>query len=54
MAKKVITILEEADGVVIEIRTNGRRVNYECEDLDEALEILPHLDELQEVPNEKA
>jgi len=54
MAKKVITILEEADGVVIEIRTNGRCVSYECEDLDEALETLPHLDELQEVPNEKA
>ena len=49
MAKKVITILEEADGVVIEIRTNGRRINYECEDLDEALETLPHLDELNEV-----
>jgi hypothetical protein len=47
MAKKVITILEEADGVVIEIRTNGHRVSYECEDLDEALETLPHLDELQ-------
>ncbi|WP_157066238.1 hypothetical protein [Pseudoalteromonas arabiensis] len=47
MAKKVITILEEAEGVVIEIRTNGRSVKYECEDLDEAFEVLPHLDELQ-------
>ncbi|MGS0535311.1 hypothetical protein [Pseudoalteromonas sp. SaAl2] len=47
MAKKVISIIEDDDGVIIDIRTPGHRVTYECEDLDEALEVLPNLEELQ-------
>ena len=50
MAKKVITILEDADGVVIDIRAHG----HQYENLTVALSALLDLTKPQEVPNEKA
>lgn len=40
MAKKVISIIEDDDGVIIDIRTPGHRVTYECEGADEEAEAL--------------
>ena len=47
MAKKVISIIEDDDGVIIDIRTPSDRTNYEFENLNQALDALPNLDELQ-------
>ncbi len=47
MAKKVISIIEDDDGVIIDIRTPGHRATYEFENLNQALDALPNLDELQ-------
>lgn len=54
MAKKVITILEDADGAIIDIRAHGHHKTYEYENLTVALSALLDLTKPQEVPNEKA